>query len=61
MASTPPVDENAPPAQAELLFPHFADGDGYSTQFILLNAGAASSGTLSLRSTAGLPLDLGLR
>ena len=35
ITTTAPVNENAPASTAELFFPHFADGGGYTTQFIL--------------------------
>jgi hypothetical protein len=62
IASTPPADETAPASQSEVLFPHWAEGAGYSTQFILFNSSSAnSSGSLRLVSSSGLPVDLGLR
>ena len=62
VATTPPVDETAVASSVELLFPHWADGAGYTTQFILFNPGSAvSSGTLRLFSVFGVQLDLGLR
>ena len=35
ITTTAPVNENASQSTAELFFPHFADGGGYTTQFIL--------------------------
>ena len=62
IASTPPVDETAPQPQSEILFPHWAEGGGYTTQFILFNASSASSsGSFRLVSSSGFPVDLGLR
>jgi hypothetical protein len=50
-------------AGADLIFPHIAEGDGYTTQFILVGgtAGQASSGTLRLIDQDGQPLKLTLR
>jgi hypothetical protein len=62
MASTPAVDENAPASASEMVFPHWADGGGYTSQFIILNPmSARSSGTLRLFSPSGHLLDMGLR
>jgi hypothetical protein len=61
IASTPPVDETAPTSQSELLFPHWAEGGGYTTQFIIFNVSTAPlNGALRLVSPLGLPIDMGL-
>ena len=44
IASTPPADESASATSSELLFPQFAEGAGYDTQFILF--GPSTSGTV---------------
>jgi hypothetical protein len=43
ITTTPPVPDSAPTA-ADLVFPHFAEGGGYSMQFIVF--GRTSSGTI---------------
>ena len=57
ITSVPPVDENSFASASERLFPHFADGGGYTTQFILFNGSAAgsSTGVLGLFSPDGDP------
>ena len=57
VTSAPPVDENSFDSASERLFPHFADGGGYLTQFILFNGSAAGSsmGVLGLFSPDGNP------
>jgi len=55
-----PVNEATPPSPVEALFPHFADGNGYRTEFILFSgwsAGQASSGSLQFFSQSGAPLN----
>jgi hypothetical protein len=47
VTTTLPVDENTPVAP-KIEFPHFADGDGYTTQFVLYGGG-----TLALHSPSG--------
>src|SRR5262249_19241456 len=37
ITTTPPTNESAPPSSTELLFPHLANGGGYTTQFILFS------------------------
>ncbi|HYR90283.1 MAG TPA: Ig-like domain-containing protein [Terriglobia bacterium] len=58
-----PSDETSPPATNPLYMPHFADGGGYTTQFILFSGSSnqSSSGTLRFFSQTGQPLGLGLR
>lgn len=53
MTTTPPVPETSP-AVAELVFPHFVNGEGFTTKFILLNIQAQqSSGQLFFYSQTG--------
>jgi hypothetical protein len=53
MTTTPPVPE-ALPAASELAFPHFVNGEGFVTKFILLNSQAQqSSGQLIFYNQAG--------
>lgn len=62
ITTTPPSYETTPPSTTEFLFPHLADGGGYTTQFILFSStSAASSGTLRLFSQSGAPLILSTR
>ena len=56
IASTPPADESATTTSSELLFPQFAEGAGYDTQFILF--GPATSGTAYFFSNNGDPASL---
>jgi hypothetical protein len=59
LTTTQPTDESRPPAGPQY-FPHFADGGGYTTQFILFNGGAdqASAGALRFFSQSGLQISL---
>jgi hypothetical protein len=62
IATTPPVaDNSSTPTQS--IFPHLADGGGYSTQFILINTDSQTSRSvvLSLFAPSGNPLPLTLR
>jgi hypothetical protein len=61
ISTTPALADNAPPVSGELVFPHIATGGGYTTEFLLLNRGGASAGTLSLRSQSGAELALPIR
>jgi hypothetical protein len=60
--TTGPITENAGSA-AGIIFPHIAEGEGYSTQFILLGgtAGQPSNGTLRVFDQEGQPLNVTLR
>jgi len=55
LTSTMPAINEAAAAPVESVFPHFADGGGYTTQFILFSgsAGQASSGDLRFFSQPG--------
>jgi hypothetical protein len=63
ITTIPSVNEAAPPSTGPLIFPHFADSGGYTTQFILFSGstGQASSGTLQIFSQSGQRLDSILR
>lgn len=64
MTTTPPIPESSIADSAEIGFPHFADSDGYTTQFILLASPAASqpaSGVIGIYSPAGSLLPALLR
>ena len=59
ITTTSPVDENAGASTAEQLFPHFADGGGWSTQFILFGgSGTSTSGDLGFFSQGGDAIDV---
>jgi hypothetical protein len=59
ITTTPPFAE-ATPSASELFFPHFADGGGYTTQFILFSGaeGASLSGAIRFMAQPGQPLAL---
>jgi hypothetical protein len=61
--STPPTAENTPRSSGDLIFPHFADGGGYTTQFILYggSVGQHSNGAISFVGQDGESLPLSLR
>jgi hypothetical protein len=63
ITTTSPANENTPASGSTLIFPHFADGGGYTTQFVLFGAtpGQSSSGTLQLASQSGQTLSLALQ
>ena len=63
ITTLPPVNEESAPAPSDLFFPHFADGGGFTTQFVLFSGSPAqqSSGTLRLFSQSGEALNLTLR
>jgi hypothetical protein len=55
MATMPSVNEDAPKLNGESVFPHIASGEGYTTQFILINQ-AITSGHVRFFSQSGDPL-----
>ncbi len=59
LLTTFPVDNMAMPAQTPIIFPQIADGDGYTTQFILLGAVGASNATIQFWNDSGIPLAIG--
>jgi hypothetical protein len=63
MTTTQPVRESQPPTSSEQFFPHFADGGGFTTQFVLFNGSAdqTSAGSLRFFSDAGQVLSLAVR
>jgi hypothetical protein len=63
ITTTPPTLESGAASSAELLFPHFVNGGGYTTQFILFSgiAGQTSSGALQFFDQKGNPLPLSLQ
>jgi hypothetical protein len=62
ITTTQPTDESRAPAGPQF-FPHFADGGGYTTQFVLFNGGAdqASSGSLRFFGQSGQPINLAVQ
>jgi photosystem II stability/assembly factor-like uncharacterized protein len=58
-----PVNENSTPTSGDLLFPHLADGGGFTTQFILFSTvpGQTASGFMQFYSQGGQALNLTLR
>ncbi len=58
LTAFPVADLNHPPP-SPILFPQIADGGGFSTQFILLNAVGPSETTLSFFGETGTPLAVG--
>jgi photosystem II stability/assembly factor-like uncharacterized protein len=58
MTAFPIADLNRP-APSPIVFPHIADGGGYSTEFILLSPAASSSAVLHLFGEISAPLDSG--
>src|SRR5262249_539876 len=60
--STPPTSEDNPQSSAQLFFPHFVTGDGWTTQFILFgeSGGGASSGELPFTKQDGSAFSLTL-
>jgi len=55
IATSMPVNEAAAPSPAAALFPHFVEGGGYTTEFVLFSgsAGQTSSGTLRFFTAVG--------
>ena len=63
ITTTQPMDESTSAPATEQFFPHFADGGGYTTQFILFNGSTdqSSSGTLRFFNQSGQSLSLSVR
>jgi hypothetical protein len=59
ITTTPPANESAA-TSAELFFPHFASGGGYTTQLVLFNGTAdqSSAGLIRFVSQSGQPLSV---
>jgi hypothetical protein len=57
ITSTPALPDDAPINTGPLVFPHFVQGGGYTTEFVLLNrtVGVISSGTVRYFSPSGEP------
>ncbi len=61
ITTTSPAAESPTPVLAESVFPYFADGGGYTTQFVLNAAGQAASGSVVFVSPSGEPLPVPTR
>ena len=63
ITTTPPTLETGTPTAAVRLFPHFANGGGYTTQFILFSGttGQTSTGNLGFFQQSGAPLGVTVR
>jgi hypothetical protein len=57
MTTFPIADVNQT-APSPVVFPRIADGDGYTTEFILLSPGGAASTTLHLYDQSGTPMGI---
>jgi len=53
ITTLPAQSETAPQTASELVFPHFADGGGYTTQFILMSVSGRASGALKFVGQSG--------
>jgi hypothetical protein len=60
ITTTPPSAETSVVTSTQMIFPHIADGGGFTTQFILYSttAGQGASGNLQFYTPAGQPLVL---
>lgn len=63
ITTTAPANELDPPPTGEVLFPHFADNGGYTTQFVLFNpwSGTSTTGTMRFISATGAALAIQVR
>jgi hypothetical protein len=63
ITTTPPTLETSTPTTAARSFPHFVNGDGYTTQFILFSgtAGQTAAGNVRFYRQNGTPLPVSLR
>jgi hypothetical protein len=63
ITTTQPTNESVPNTGAEQFFPHFVDGGGYTTQFILFNGSTdqSTAGVVRFLTQSGQPLSLGVR
>jgi hypothetical protein len=60
ITTTPPANDAIQPLAPGMFFPHFADGGGYTTQFILYDstAGPMSTGSVNFISQSGQAMSL---
>jgi hypothetical protein len=63
ITTTPPTLETSTPSATARSFPHFVNGGGYTTQFILFSgtAGQTATGTMRFYGQNGTPLPVSLR
>ena len=63
ITTTPPIEEASVATDANLVFPHFARGGGYTTQFVLFSGAGEqpSSGSVRFLSQSGEPINLELQ
>jgi hypothetical protein len=63
MTTTSPITASSFPTYSSIsyMFPHFADGGGFTTQFILLSQGQSASGQLQLFDQNGRPIAPGFQ
>jgi hypothetical protein len=60
ISTTPALADNGAAVAGELVFPHIVTGGGYTTEFLLLSRGSASTGSISIHSQSGTELSLPL-
>jgi hypothetical protein len=58
ITTTPASPENTDLSTGPIIFPHFVQGGGYTTQFVVFNPMRAATGTLRYFSQSGIPLPL---
>jgi hypothetical protein len=58
LITTFPTADTAVAAKTPIVFPHIADGGGYTTQFILISPGAEADAFLLLYDDAGQPFEI---
>jgi spore coat protein CotH len=58
LVTTFPTADMTATISSPVVFPQIADGAGYSTQFVLINAGEDSDATISVFSNGGSPLSV---
>jgi hypothetical protein len=63
ITATPVINEASASSTAEILFPHIADGAGWSTQFVLFSGitGQNTSGNVRFAAQTGQSLNLTIR
>ena len=63
ITTTPPTVETGTPSAAARSFPHFVNGGGYTTQFVLFSgtAGQTATGTIRFYTPEGASLAVKLR
>jgi hypothetical protein len=60
LLTTFPIADMIKPAPSPIIIPQFADGGGFTTEFILLSAGPSSVATVSFFGDTGAPVVLSL-